>query len=467
MEQEVTPEWLEYARIINGLHANWEPHPGQIPVGKALFVDGCKDIFIQAGRNWGKSEFVAYALWRHALFNPGSENYYFGPYMKQAREILWASGRIQRFGPRDWLASDPNNTEMRIILTNGSFIKLDGSDNVEAYRGIKPKGLSIFDEFKDFRPEFYEAYDPNRAAFSAPLIIVGTPPDRSCQFTELAAEFARNPYKKFFHAPTRQNPHISREWLEAKRLELVARGEEDVWQREYEALFIPGGASKIFPMIKPSIIQPHDEVVRTVSRDRKKLQWYWCADPAAATVFAVLFVAINPYTKHVYILDELYETEQGRMTVKSIGREILSKRDSLWDREWRQVYDEAETWFMNEMLDNFDEHLEPSQKAANDKEHGLSLIKDIMLAEKITISDRCKKLYWELDNYYKDKNGKIPKTNDHLIDTLRYILGTSFYALKDVHEPNEKEIENKRAYRISDDFPHLTDMGAPTDEWNS
>lgn len=448
------PKLRAYAEIIKGLHAKFTPHAAQVKIGQALLRDDFKDIFVEAGRNLGKTTLVCYLLWRWAALNPGSENYYFAPYMKQAREIVWASYMLQNFGPREWVF-DENNTEMRIPFRNGSFIKADGSDNVNAYRGVKPNGLIIFDEFKDFRPEFYDAFDPNRAAYNAPLIIIGTPPDRHCQFSEVRDAFKKDPKKAYFHAPTTENPHISKEWLESKRQELIDRGEEDVWQREYLALQVTSGATKIFPMVTKEIVKPFDEIMRTLQRDRKRLEWIWFADPAAASTFAVLFAAYNQFTKQVFLLDELYEQNQANMTVKTIGQQILAKKAELNDRsEWRQGYDEAATWFQNEMLDNFQEHLEPSQKAANDKEVGLSLIKDALLQKKLIISDRCVKTFWEMDNYYKDRNGNIPKKNDHNIDNLRYILSSLYYTLKEEREPEVDDYPLGKT-STSKDFPYI------------
>lgn len=464
------PSVKNYALTLKALHDRWSPHAGQIRVGSPLISGKCSEIFVQAGRNFGKTELVCYLLWRWAQTFPGSENYYFSPYMKQSREILWASGRLQQFGPRDWLEGDPNNTEMRLRFKNGSFIKLDGSDNVESYRGVKPKGLSVFDEFKDFRPEFYVAYEPNLVAHKAPLFIIGTPPEEAGQFNEVADSFSKNPSKRFFKAPTAENPHLSKEWLTQKKEELYARGEGDVWEREYEANFVRGGANKIFPMLKESFIKPHAEILKDIERDSRKLNWYLWADPAAASCFAVLFAAVNPYTKHWYFLDEIYETSQAEMTVQRIGRRIIQKRDELFrDRwkQWRQGYDEAETWFMNEMFYHFDESFEPTQKMKTDKATNLTLIKDIMLRGKITISDRCQKLFWELDHYRKDDNGKIEKKNDHLIDCLRYILCADNYTLLEELEYHEELDDDFRGAKISDDFPHLDEAGFKDSHWES
>lgn len=445
-----------YTKIITLLHAKWKPHPAQIAIGAPLLRGETKDVMAVCGRNFGKTELMVYLLWRWALSHPGSENYYFAPFAKQAREILWAGRRLQDFVDMKSLGCDePGDQQMRITLRNGSFIKLDGSDNVEAYRGVKPKGLSIFDEFKDFRPEFYEAYDPNRAAHESPLLIIGTPPDREGQFIDLWNSYKKDPSKRLYEFPSSANPHISKRWLEAKKKELYDRGEADVWEREYEAKFVKGGKKKIFPMLdKTKHVMEHDKLMQLLRRDRKKLLWYAWADPAAATCFAILYTAINPYTRHVYCLDEVYELDQAKMSVKQIGLRSREQREDLWDDlfAWRCGYDEAETWFRNEMLDHFNEGWEPSHKHANDKESGLSLIKDLLLSSKFTMSSRCEKLFWEMDNYYKDDRGQIPKKDDHLIDTLRYTLAADHYTVNQEDEKVPEEEESWRSDKLNTDL---------------
>lgn len=458
----ITKNIQTYVEVIEGLHKKWTPHAGQVTVGKVLFNDGIKQIFVQAGRNWGKTELVCYCLWRWANMNPESENYYFSPYMKQSREILWESNRLLRFGPKEWMSGNPNNTEMRMRFKNGSFIKCDGSDNIDSYRGVKPRGLVVFDEFKDFRPEFYEAFEPNRAAYDSPIIIIGTPPGREGQFLKLAEDFRNSKHKKFFKAPSEQNHYLSKKWLEDQRDALIKRGEEDVWQREYLAEYVPGGVTKIFPMLSKKCCWTCEKIWEDIRRDLKKLNWYLVADPAAATVFAVLFVVINPYTKIIYCLDEIYEMDQGLMSVEQIGNRINEKKQELYPRgEWVQVYDEAETWFRSEMFDRFGEFYQPTHKSYSKKANGISLIKDVLLGDKLVICDRCEKLFWEMDNYYKDQGDKISKKNDHLIDCLRYTLSAAYYALNAESEPKVKKTGWKK---ISDDFPALNSIGEPNDE---
>lgn len=462
-----------YFNTVTELSKDWEAHPGQRMLCRKLFLENKKSLFVQCGRKWGKTEIILYFLWRYAQERPGASCYYISPYQKQSKEIIWANKRVHNFGPRDWLHEGSigiNNTELRINFKNGSFIKCDGSDNYESYRGVEPHIL-IMEEYKDHRPEFMEGMRPNLAVYNAPTIFIGTPPEEDDHFFWIDADEHKDHKDKFFYqAPTWENPHIDREWLGQEKKRLYSRGEGDVWEREYGAARVKGGASKIFPMLNKDIVKPHHDVMASIYRDRRKLDWFVWTDPAAASCFGAIYIAINPYTKHIYALDEIYEKKQEELTVKRVGKRIVDMRNELFldrDKKWRQGYDEAETWFANEMLDHFDEYFEPTQKMKSDKVTGLTLLKDVMLQGRLTISDRCKNLYWELDHYRKDKNGKIPKENDHLIDCFRYVLDASFYTLVEKTEEKREESENWRGSRISDDFPGFDEWGNKKDDWEN
>lgn len=419
-------------RAIQLLNQRWKAHQTQLMVLRKVIRDKAPVVFTECGRKWGKTEIAAYLEWRAASVMPMAGCYYFAPFQTQGKEIVWAPGRLQHFGPRELLDGNPNNTEMRINLINESFIKVDGSDNFERHRGTQPH-FAVYDEFKDFRREFHQAMGPNYAVFQAQLAIFGTPPEE----LELEHYDALRDQAKaegcYFNFPTWANPHIDRDWLRRERNLLYARGEGDVWEREYAAKRVHGGSNAIFPMFDPAAngrhIKPHQQVMDSLFRDRHKLIWQTIADPGTATVFAVIFRAINPYTKQVWRLDEIYEREQANTSTSRMIPRIRAKQAELFpDAErfgvqWHQIYDEAATWFAAEAQASFNDSWTPSHKLKGDgqskKEHGLSLIKDQMLTARFIASDRCVHFKKEILGYIR-KDGKIPKENDHLIDADRY-----------------------------------------------
>jgi hypothetical protein len=279
----LTHEQRLYYAVVASLHGwgdperAWNPHPGQALVGQALFVDGAKKIFVQCGRKWGKTEIIVYCLWRYALLNSNVSCYYICPEAKHAREIVWESvdrrgrKRIQGFGPAEFI-EHIDNQNLRITFKNGSFIKVDGSDNVDAWAGISPHFL-VLDEFRSFRPEFLPVMNPNRATFDAPMIVIGTPPeqlwlDRETphHYVELAKEtreeMGEGMPSFWIHRPSWDNPDpIIQAFLKTEKATLLRKGREYEWLREYGAELVPGSARKVFPSFCPDVSKPKSHMV--------------------------------------------------------------------------------------------------------------------------------------------------------------------------------------------------------------
>lgn len=512
---DLTPDQqkaLEYeSDLILDLELCWKPHPAQQKIKNAVFVDGDKLVFLECGRKFGKSEMLIYFLYRFALLNPNSACYFIAPFQKQARELVWSNNRIQNFfmplvDPKTNMTHKGHTREesyqiweelrekygvkvtdqdMRVRFGNGSFIKLDGADNHQAYRGVNPH-IIVYDEFKDHHPKFHVGMDPNLATFDAPLIVAGTPcegdENNMETFNSLADYADTAEHGSYFNMPTYTNPHISKEFLLRKKGELFARSEEDKWFREYMAQRVRSGARNIFPMldvpdylsdttqiIKETTrhIVPEEELRERINYRRREWDFFMAFDPASTSTFAVLLVAINDKTKQVLILDEIYaikkaDTSTGQIFPKALA--LLDKWNILHD-DCRMIYDYAAAWFENEVTDKFPDYgLEPSIKdIGKKKEVRLSLIKDMLLLDEcILVSQKCVKFLWEAMNYRVDDNGRIPKENDHLLDDFRYILSNAYYnTVPNAIQP--KDADGRRGYTVesdrradkSDPFEHL------------
>lgn len=469
-----------YLQILSDLHKYWMPHEGQIRAGKPLMQGSVDTLFVQCGRKWGKTDFAAYLLWRHALLNPGSTCYYVTPELTHGREIIWNNQRLQGFGRertkqglplpggedvlKKYIKGKPVSNESRIKLKNGSQIKIVGSENWAAANGLTPDFV-VYDEFKIFHPTFHNEMNPNRIVRKAPLVIIGTPPkqgDRNLeQYDTYAGECLDDSFTTMKHieGSSYDNPHIPKEYIDAEIAKLEKRGEWDVAQREYYGRRVTGGPGAIFPMLsKERHVRSHTDMSVELRKDRKKLEWFCVTDPGSTTCFAALIGCINPYTKKLYILDEVYEKEQintstGVIYPKLDNLMMMYNPNSDIVEDWVKVYDEAAAWFATECMAQFDVYFTPTQKHLNKKEHGLSLAKDILLHDLVVISDRCQNLFKEMSNYAKDANGNIPKRNDHLIDCLRYLLSAANYSMVEVMEIiKQRNDDSRRAYSLREDY---------------
>jgi len=472
---DLKPSDALYLQIMEDLHKYWAPHEGQVKVGMPLIKGDVGTVFIQCGRKWGKTDFAVYMLWRHALLHPGSTCYYITPELAHGRELVWHNGRLSKFGretddkgrllpggeePLKKYIKTIANTDSRITFKNNSTIKIVGSENWAAANGLTPDFV-VYDEFKVFHPMFHTEMNPNRIVRKAPLIIIGTPPkpgDRNQdQYMEFADECLSRKDCAHIIASSYDNPHIPSEEIDREIEKLRLRGEDDVIQREYFGQISLGGRNAIFPMFDPKKLQPFGRVLNELSKDIKKLDWYCITDPGSTTCFAVLFAAINPYTKQVYILDELYETDQTNTTVRQIYPRIKAKMKELNPHidveDWYKVYDEAAAWFATELMGQYGDYFMPTAKHLHKKENGLSLCKDQMIYDTITFTDRMVKLKWEVQNYVRTDKGDIPKRNDHLIDTWRYLNAAANYDMNEIIQKKNLKDPSDRGWRsIQDDL---------------
>lgn len=461
-------------------------HQGQIEALKPLFETNVHTLMLPCGRKFGKTDAAGFVLWHKALFTPGSACYYIAPEGSHGRKIVWDTQRLQKFmgnGTKNYIKTIKNQ-EMKIELKNGSFIQVMGSENWAAANGLTPS-IAVYDEFKAFHPQWHMEFSPNRAAKACPLIIIGTlpkPGDRNIdQYNQILDYCAKTEgcavvYRSTWDNPINHMPEQKR-LIQAEIDRLRLHGDEDVIQREYYSKIVAGGSSSVFPMLDIKHVRPHDELMKEVKRDIKKLEWYCIADPGTTTCFAVLFAAINPYTKKMYLLDEIYEKSQLSTSTKNIYPEIVSKMKRLNPYievdDWYKVYDEAGAWFANEVLSNYGVTFFKTEKRHGDKEEGISVIKDQLIHNAVVMSDNCENLYKEMQMYAKDSKGNIPKKNDHLIDTYRYLIDCSNYDFNSITEYvkqlNPIEAERFRRYgdrgdnEISNDEDWTSDFGEDFD----
>ncbi len=446
-------EIIDLAEIHRDLHEKWQPHEGQVPIGRAIFYDGYKKIFVCAGRSFGKSQIASYLVVRNALENPRSTNYIFAPFIGQAKEIYWTPRLIHKLLNAEDIEGD-NSTEMRITLTNGSMIKVCGAENYEAYRGVKlaPGSVCVIEESKDIRVEFLDAFLPNLSVNSPTLFMIGTPPYRENHFIHYMNHAMKSEDWFYYWAPTEVNPHVDKNFLWQQKEFLIANGMEDVWLAEYEAKFTLGGHRAVFPMVPRMPIIPLNEAW---PNDSNKWTLYIGFDPASTSVFSVEFFLFNPFTKKVIPVGEIYESRPEYCTARKIRNAVeakLSEFKSRGVKDIQMVYDSAARWFRNEISD-IDETW---WIAPCDKSQGLqgevSCWRGVLSHGHFQWTDAVPKLRWEMENYILDDKGRMPDKDDHAWQAGAYILKAMGFDFTETLEPRKIQKEEPRGYRLDDDF---------------
>jgi hypothetical protein len=96
-----------------------------------------------AGRRMGKTHLSCVELLTRAAARSEAACYYVAPTYRMAKEIAWR--QLKRMIPEGWLAAS-NETELSVLLANGSTIALRGADKPDSLRGV---GLdfAVLDEF--------------------------------------------------------------------------------------------------------------------------------------------------------------------------------------------------------------------------------------------------------------------------------------------------------------------------------
>lgn len=191
-------------------------------------------------------------------------------------------------------------------------------------------------------------------------------------------------------------------------------------------------------------------------------EWFCMTDPGSTTsAFAVLFGAFYRPDPFLFLFDEIYETNPQKTTVGHICPRIVEiyKRYNPNHLQWRFCYDPAAAWFALDANARYASEgliFAPSPKRQGDKEEGINLIDEMMVQNRILFSTNCTNAIWEIDNYFKDKNGNYIKANDHQIDNLRYLTKVGVIILQsDDNALNrlrfQRKKREKRYFSIADD----------------
>lgn len=155
---------------------NFQPREYQKAIYNAL-PQGFKRGIVIWHRRAGKDKTFINILAREAFKRKGTY-FYILPYYKQARLIIWegmdSSGFsfLNHFPPQ--LVVRKDNQQMVLELSNGSIIRMVGSDNIDSIVGANPIGV-IFSEFSLHKPAAWNYLRPILLENKGWALFNGTP----------------------------------------------------------------------------------------------------------------------------------------------------------------------------------------------------------------------------------------------------------------------------------------------------
>ena len=205
-----------------------------MPLSKAqdtVANDKTRFRVVVAGRRFGKTFLSIRELCYHAK-EPNKDVWYVAPTYKMARQIVWKKLK-NKLSDLNWI-SKTNETELSIILRNGSTIALKGADNYDSLRGV---GLDfiVLDEFADIAPDaWYETLRPTLSDKQGRALFIGTPKGIGNWAYEIYQNSLDDPASwSSYSFTTVEGGNVLEEEIEAARRDL----DERTFRQEYLATF--------------------------------------------------------------------------------------------------------------------------------------------------------------------------------------------------------------------------------------
>ena len=205
-----------------------------MPLSKAqntVALDATRFRVVVAGRRFGKTFLSIRELCYHAK-EPNKDVWYLAPTYKMARGIVWKKLK-NKLSDLNWIQKT-NETELSIILRNGSTITLKGADNYDSLRGV---GLDfiVLDEFADISPDaWYEVLRPTLSDKQGRALFIGTPKGIGNWAYEIYQNTLEDPKAwSSYSFTTIEGGNVLEEEIESARRDL----DERTFRQEYLATF--------------------------------------------------------------------------------------------------------------------------------------------------------------------------------------------------------------------------------------
>jgi len=209
----------------------YTPHEGQ----KLLHNCASRFRVMSCGRRFGKTMACTNEVAKFALEHSDTLSMWVAPVYRQTQIAF----RLMSKALKQVLAADPNKTELRLELINGSTVEFRSTERFDHLRGEGIHFL-VIDEAARVAQEAWEAaLRPALSDTNGRAIFISTPLGRNWFYRMFlrGQDSSQDQYRSFTF-PTSANPYVRKDDIEEARLALP----QDVFRQEYLAEFLEESA---------------------------------------------------------------------------------------------------------------------------------------------------------------------------------------------------------------------------------
>ena len=261
------------------------------PWQSKVWRDDTRYKVINIGRRGGKTTLAGVKIADHAAKNENSIIWYLAPTYLQAKSIMWEM--LRELIPKDWVEKT-NETELKIVLKNGSQILLKGAQQPDNLRGVRID-LVVFDEvaFFDYWDEVWKVMRPTMVDSEAEALFISTPNGFN-HFKDMAE--SEDPDYQYFHFTSYDNPYLNKDEIEKMRQEM----DPDSFAQE-----VMGEFRKMSGLIYKDFTR--DKHMVTIPEGVESWTLFEAIDFGYEHMTAYGQFAVNTTGTEIYMIDGFYE----------------------------------------------------------------------------------------------------------------------------------------------------------------
>ena len=395
------------------------------PPQKSISADDSRFRVVVAGRRFGKSYLSINELARFCV-KPNQKCLYVAPTYRQAKTVIWDDLKTKLYAV-NWVKK-VNESDLSILLVNGSKISIRSSDNKDALRGAKYNFI-VLDECADMDPDtFFTVLRPTLSDTKGHCMFIGSPKGRNW-FYDLWIQAGATEDWSAHQYTTIEGGHVDQEEIDSAKRDM----DERQFQQEYLASFVDY-AGVIYYSFTEANVTPFN---------RNNLS---ARDP----IYVGIDMNINPMSAVVgyinkngvlHIIDELeiYSSNTNELVQEIKTRYPHRLINAFPDASGQAQKTSAAGVTDHIILQNagFKVRVGNTNPPVVDRINSVnSLLCNNLGERKLLIDPICKRLRECLIKHtYKEGTRQPNKTDgyDHLLDAMGYLVYNNFVIRKDIH----------------------------------